>query len=926
MAEPEKSIEELLKAVRPANTFSMVDPPIAVDDFELKTALIQMIQNSGQFSGEYHEDPNAHLDKFMSYCNTCKVKDVPQEHIYMKLFRFSLRGEASEWLHYLAPDSLTDWETTMSAFLSKYFPPQKTAQFKSDITFFKQFESESLGAAWERFQRMIRKCPHHGFPDHMIAEGFYNGISSDSRAMIDASAGGNVFRKGPKETLKMMKEVAERSAHWTFEKPMSRRGVFQVEPPVVAAVTTPVVDPNIIALAEKMELMMAKLTPVEPPPKCEFCAASHKNTECPIVHEQVMYMRQNGGYQNNYNAPWRQNHPGFSWTNNEAALNPPPPGFQNTQTQYQGDNNKGFQNQNQHQKQPSSSSDICRLEEKIDMVVEIVSKLSVRVNDNEALCKGMDTRLNQFAKEVSERPRGHLPHMNEVNPKAVMAITVISEDQIGTPEDKSEPESGKSDSDSPPHEVSRRDNDVSRRDKLLSRRDNEVSRRDTPLSRRDNDVSRRDTPLSPRDTSLSRRDTNMSPRDKVSGSQSDLSSASPAQVSPPKLFADPNVRPKDVPLPFPVTKQSKLAKEYAKIYDLFKKIEINLPFLDLLQTMPAYGKFLKDLISTKRKFGDQETVMLSQECSAILTNTLPKKAKDPGSFSIPCTIGTTHFQSALCDLGASINLMPLSVYRKLGMGDPAPTSVTIQLADRSVRRPVGIVEDLLVKVGHFIFPADFVILDIKEDARVPIILGRPFLATGRTLIDVEGGKLILRLQNEKLEFNIYKAIKLHAKNEHCNLMQCTDPLIAHDSQETEESQLIGDLEPGDPKKECELVQHVELLDEESIPKTSIDPLPVHKLVEDSRERKAAIRWEKRFIPRKFQQGDDVLLYNSGKQWFSGKWKSKWSGPYQVTYVFPSGLIEITNGKETPFRVNGHQLKRCDDGLKVVERLHIDKVP
>ncbi|WCJ18486.1 hypothetical protein M5689_000833 [Euphorbia peplus] len=144
----------------------------------------------------------------------------------------------------------------------------------------------------------------------------------------------------------------------------------------------------------------------------------------------------------------------------------------------------------------------------------------------------------------------------------------------------------------------------------------------------------------------------------------------------------------------------------------------------------------------------------------------------------------------------------------------------------------------------------------------------------------------------------------------------------------EESQSIGDLEPGDPKKECELVQHVELLDEESIPspKTSIDPLPVHKLVEDSRERKEAIRWEKRFIPRKFQQGDDVLLYNSGKQWFSGKWKSKWSGPYQVTHVFPSGLIEITNGKETTFRVNGHQLKRCDDGLKVVERLHIDKVP
>ncbi|XP_074377771.1 uncharacterized protein LOC141719295 [Apium graveolens] len=138
---------------------------------------------------------------------------------------------------------------------------------------------------------------------------------------------------------------------------------------------------------------------------------------------------------------------------------------------------------------------------------------------------------------------------------------------------------------------------------------------------------------------------------------------------------------------------------------------------------------MKGILSRKLKLEELETVAKTEECSAVLQQKLPPKLKDPGSFTIACTIGNLSFDKGLCDLGASINMMPLSVFMQLGLPDPKPTNMSLQLADRSITYPRGIVEDVLVKVDKIIFPVDFVILDFEEDKKVPIILGRPFLAT-----------------------------------------------------------------------------------------------------------------------------------------------------------------------------------------------------
>ncbi|XP_050222478.1 uncharacterized protein LOC126672567 [Mercurialis annua] len=159
--------------------------------------------------------------------------------------------------------------------------------------------------------------------------------------------------------------------------------------------------------------------------------------------------------------------------------------------------------------------------------------------------------------------------------------------------------------------------------------------------------------------------------------------------------------------------------------------------------MPHYAKFLKDILMNKRSW-DENAVSFTENCSSISLSKLPTKLDDPGSFTIPCTIGDLQTTNCLCDLDSSINLMPLSLFRKL-LGDQKvkTTPMMLQLADHSVKKPYGIVENVLVKVDKFIFPTDFVVLDNEIDKEYPLILGRPFVNTSRALIDVNVGKLTM---------------------------------------------------------------------------------------------------------------------------------------------------------------------------------------
>ncbi|XP_021986440.1 uncharacterized protein LOC110882825 [Helianthus annuus] len=199
-------------------------------------------------------------------------------------------------------------------------------------------------------------------------------------------------------------------------------------------------------------------------------------------------------------------------------------------------------------------------------------------------------------------------------------------------------------------------------------------------------------------------------------------------------------------IPFPTRlRNQKYSKEYGQFLDIFKQLKINLPFIEALELMPKYAKFLKEFLRNKEKLGEYSNVPLNGGCSAVVLNKLPEKLTDPGIFTIPCLFGSNTNTRALADLGASINLMPFSLHEKLDLGELSPTRMTLSLPDWSVKYPRGIVENLLVKVDKFVFLADFVILDMEADERVPIILGRPFLRTAKALIDVYDGKITLRV-------------------------------------------------------------------------------------------------------------------------------------------------------------------------------------
>jgi hypothetical protein len=249
-----------------------------------------------------------------------------------------------------------------------------------------------------------------------------------------------------------------------------------------------------------------------------------------------------------------------------------------------------------------------------------------------------------------------------------------------------------------------------------------------------------------------------------------------------------NVTTSPVPLPFPQAPrkeelQKKNNRYRREFIELFKKVNINIPLLDAIKQFPPYAKFLKELCTNKRKFTKDEQITLSEEVSAVLLGKLPPKLKDPGSFTVPCTIGNKGFEGAMLDLGASINLMPYHIYKTLSLDDIKPLNIVLKMADQRKVTPRGVVENILVKIDELLIPADFVVLDIKEGAigdenEAPIILGRPFMATAGTKIDVQKGILTMTVFDTTVGFRIFDAIRSPMPLGECfRIDECVQPSL-----------------------------------------------------------------------------------------------------------------------------------------------------
>jgi len=256
---------------------SIAHPTIDVNNFELKPALISMVQQS-QFGGTPLEDPNLYLLIFLEVCDTLKLNDVSTDAIRLRLFPFSLRDKARAWLYSLPCGCITTWDELTRVLLAKFFPPSKTASMRNQITNFMQKDEETLYEAWERFKDLLRLYPHHDLQRWMIIQAFSNGVTESARSTIDATAGGTLMNKYKDEAYILIKEMTLNNFQWSMERGQPKRVEGKLE---VDALTF--LSAKVDATTQRLGQMNVNPVNSSTPFPCEICGSiEHVTLNCQV--------------------------------------------------------------------------------------------------------------------------------------------------------------------------------------------------------------------------------------------------------------------------------------------------------------------------------------------------------------------------------------------------------------------------------------------------------------------------------------------------------------------------------------------------------------------------------------------------------------------------------------------------------------------
>ncbi|CAN6677831.1 unnamed protein product [Malus baccata var. baccata] len=621
------------------------------DEFELKSSLLHHIP---KYHGLSMEDPNKHLKEFEVVCSSMTPVNVDGNILKMKAFPFSLMDKAKDWLYELAPGTVTSWESMKRAFLEKFFPTSRIILLRKKISGIQQEEGESFPTYYERFKSLVASCPQHQMKEELLLQYFYKGLLPLERQMLDASAGGALVDKTPMAAKVLIANRALNAQQY--------EGVGQRGPPrhQVHEVSSTSDIHSQLANLTSIVSQMAEGMKIQGPVVCGVCSIQgHASEKCPQLIENggwesanaIGFQSQNqprhDPYSNTYNSGWRD-HPNFKWREaqqhqNQGGFRQQPPGF--FPKPYDPP-------QNQAQSGPSASG--TSLDN--DALLKILTKLSNGQEDQAKAMQNQDKRVDQLEKQIGQIAEfvdpGQLPSSTIPNPKggfeSAKAITLRSGKEVGA---------GSS---------SKTDHSE---DELLQMEEEEPKQPTAkvvpPLPQ---------VPMVPNLPNLSPKGKNVS------------------------NSVHTNVFPSNVPFPsrFMQTKKEEAEKD---ILETFRKVQVNIPLLDAIKQVPRYAKFLKELCTTRKRMSTKEVVKVGENVSAILQRKLPPKCKDPGSFTIPCVIGNTRFESAMLDLGASINVMPYSIYASMNLG--------------------ALKND---GVNHLVFPADFYVLEMDESDHAPSLL------------------------------------------------------------------------------------------------------------------------------------------------------------------------------------------------------------
>ncbi|CAN6700771.1 unnamed protein product [Malus baccata var. baccata] len=569
--------------------------------------------------------------------------------------------------------------------------------------------------------------------EELLLQYFYEGLLPLKRQMLDASAGGALVGKTPM-AAKIL--IANRALNAQQYEGVGQRGPPRQQVHEVSSTSN---IQSQLANLTSIVSQMAEGMKMQGPMVCGVCSIQgHASETCPQLIENggwesanvIGFQSQNqprhDPYSNTYNPGWKD-HPNFKWrepqqTQPQGGFRQQPPGFYT----------KPYA-PTQALPQPAQTTSGNALDN--DTLVKLLTTLTQGQENQNKRVDQLEKQMGQIVEVVGQiRDQGKLPSSTIPNPnggfKSAKAILLRSGKEIGA---------GPTPSQLGLKKVEK-----------LQIEDEEAS------------------PLTAKVGAPLLQASNVPNLSKSANKGKNVSNSVPT-----------NVFPSNVPFPsrFMQTKKEEAEKD---ILETFRKVQVNIPLLDAIKQVPRYAKFWKELCTTRKRMSTKEVVKVDKNMSAILQRKLPPKCKDPGSFTIPCVIGNTCFKSAMLDLGASINVMPYSIYASMNLGVLKNDGVIIQLADRSNAYPKGVLEDVLVQVNHLIFPADFYVLEMDESdhaSSLPILLGRPFMKRARTKIDVYNGTLSMEFDGEVVNFNLSDSIKYHSEDHSCFSIDIVDSLV-----------------------------------------------------------------------------------------------------------------------------------------------------
>lgn len=689
--------------------------PANMPNCDFKPGMIQLLPT---FHGMDSEDPYVHVREFEDAVSTFYNQNDRIEIIKLKFFPFSLKEKAKSWLYSLRTGSITSWTDMTHAFFQKYFPNHKTNALKKRISNFAQKESETLYQTWERFKELLSLCPHHGFENWRLVSHFYDGLLPRDKQFVESMCNGEFMQKNPDEALKFLDEIAEKSNQWTTPSPFESTDRFKSASSSVSKGIFQLKEEDDLKLKYEnlaKEVAALKIGKSNAP---QHVYSTDINQICDVCYE-IGHCTKNCHLLQEMKGAYEERCAVIG--NYQKAYSP----FSETYNPATRNHPNFRWRNNESHPQVSFPNHQSSAPNSFNPKPSLGDTLQAFIQENQKQSQRYDSMFNQLFEENKEI-KSHISKLT--NSLAV--------NEKGNFPSNTEPN---------PKGVNSCEIGYEHAKSVISLR-NGKKIDTTPPSK---EVEK-------------------------SKSNNELDKSKESEIA--KHY--------HVPAPFPkaLLPQRKIGQNY-EILDLFKQVKINIPLLDAIKQVPAYAKFLKDMCTYKRKHNVKKTAFLAAHVSSVLQNKMPPKYKDPGSPTLSCVIGEHFIDRALLDLGASVNLLPYSVYLQLGLGELKSTMVKLQLADRSVKTPRGIIEDVLVQVDKFYYPVDFIVLDtepvLNSDNQIPVILGRPFLATCDANISCRSGVMKLNFGNMTMEVNIFNVFRQPYEDEESEVVNLISPL-AHD--------------------------------------------------------------------------------------------------------------------------------------------------